>query len=334
MPEQSTFPQTVERFAKLHLRDYRAGLDLELRQDNLRKFRKNEILLVSCLRNERFRMEFFRNYYKKLGVSHFLFVDNASDDGFADWAAQYDDVSVWWTDASYKAAKFGMLWCNDLLRRHASGRWAVVVDPDEFLVFPRSETRGLADLVEFLDEERRRCMHAVLLDAYSDRSLGETVLGDGDDPFALCPYFDRDGYIQQPGWGDATLIRGGPRMRVHFANAIQSAPALNKIPLVKWRPHFHFRSSTHDANPHFLNRANPAAKPAVTAALFHFKLIASLRDKSAEEIRRQQHYDGSREYRRYLEVEDERFYDPGISVRYEGSQQLVDLGLMAPGRWF
>ena len=51
------------------------------------------------------------------------------------------DVSVWYTEASYKASAFGMLWCNDLLRRHAHNRWCVVVDPDELLVYPRMETR-------------------------------------------------------------------------------------------------------------------------------------------------------------------------------------------------
>lgn len=322
-------------FAGLEWRDRRVGRQLELVQDRLSAIRPRDILLFVCLRNEQPRMPAFVEYYRGLGVGHFCVVDNGSTDGFRDWADGQGDMSVWRTEASYRDSGFGMMWLNDLMRRHAVGRWCVVVDPDEFLVYPHAETRSLPELVQFLEDDRRPCMHALLIDAYSDRPLAETVLGPGDDPFAVCPYFDRDGYVQSDGWGNGVWIQGGPRLRKHFHDNPHGAPALNKIPLIRWQRVYHYRHSTHDAYPRRLNRAHTEGEVSVTGALFHFKLVSALAAKAEEEATRGEHYDGGREYAHYRrEGAQAEFHTPGISTRYAGSEQLVALGLMSPGRWF
>ena len=218
-----------------------------------------------------------------------------------DWAREQPDVSVWHTKASYRDSRFGMLWVNDLLRRHGRKRWCVVVDPDEFLVYPMMETRSLRALAQFLEDDHRPCLHALLVDAYSDRPLAETQLGEGDDPFAVCPFFDRDGYMQQESWGNSTWVQGGPRMRAHFADRPEQAPALNKIPFVRWKRLYHYNMSTHDAWPRRLNRAHAQNEVSTTGALFHFKLVAGLAAKAAEEAERGEHYAAGREYARYRE---------------------------------
>ncbi|MCP8896335.1 glycosyltransferase family 2 protein [Shinella daejeonensis] len=321
-------------YFRLFLEDRLAGRSLTLVQDRLGAIRKRDILLVSCLRNERFRMPAFVDYYRKLGVSHFLFVDNDSTDGFMDWAGTQEDVTVWHTAASYRDAKFGMLWLNDILRRHCRGHWCVVVDPDEFLVYPYMETRSLAALTQFLDEEKRPCMHTLMLDAYGKGPLEESLLAEGQDPFEVCPYFDKDGYLQVPSWGHSTWIRGGPRLRVHFAENPDEAPALNKVPLIKWRFHYHYNMSMHDARPFYLNRAHRIGNVSTSGVLFHFKMVSSLIAKAEEESQRKEHYADGREYDRYLAAEQVSFYEPGISCRYERPGQLVALGLMSPGQWF
>lgn len=321
-------------FAVLEARDRRAGRQLRLVQDRRDRIGPRDVLLMTCLRNEHPRMPAFCDYYRGLGVGHFLVIDNDSDDGFMAWAKDQRDMSVWHTKASYKASNFGMLWCNDLLRRHAINRWCVVVDPDEFLVYPNMETRDLPALAQFLEDDRRPCLHALLIDAYSDRALSETVLQPGADPFDLCAFFDRDGYIQSEGWRNGTWVQGGPRLRVHFHDRLVEAPALNKIPLIRWKRFYHYRMSTHDAYPGRLNRAHAIGDVSTTGALFHFKLVASLREKAAEEAARNEHYAGGREYARYRSARTAEFFAPGISVRYTGPRQLIQLGLMSPGRWF
>lgn len=323
------------RFIDLERRDRAAGRQLALVQDRLASIRPRDVLLFVCLRNEAPRMPAFADYYRGLGVGHFFVVDNGSTDGFRDWAAGQKDMSVWHTGASYRDSAFGMLWLNDLMRRHARDRWCVVVDPDEFLVYPHVETRSLPDLAQFLDDDRRACMHALLIDAYSDRPLSETVLEPGRDPFEVCPFFDRDGYVQSEGWGNGIWIQGGPRLRKHFHDNPAGAPALNKIPFIRWQRLYHYRHSTHDAYPRRLNRSHTEGEVSVTGALFHFKLVSALAAKAEEEAVRGEHYDGGREYAHYRrEGAEAEFHTPGISTRYQGSEQLVGLGLMTPGHWF
>jgi hypothetical protein len=327
-------PVRAARYGFMAIRDWCFGRQLRRVQDNTARIARGDVLLVVCLRNEKFRMPAFVDHYRRLGVDHFLVIDNGSTDGFQEWARGQQDISVWYTEASYKKARFGMLWCNDLLRRYGTGHWCVTVDPDELLVYPFYETRGLKALCQFLEDDRREVMHTLMLDAYSDRHVEYTVLGESDDPFEVCPFFDRDGYVQTTGWGRGSFVRGGARLRVHFRYDVDHAPALNKAPLVKWRWYYHYRLSMHDLYPRRLNLPHSPDEVSVTGALFHFKLVASLTDKAREEMRRGEHFAGSREYARYLETSQNTFYKEGISSRFTGSRQLLQLGLMSAGRWF
>jgi hypothetical protein len=51
------------------------------------------ILLFSTVRNERVRLPYFLTYYRRLGIDHFLIVDNGSDDGTREYLADQPDVS-------------------------------------------------------------------------------------------------------------------------------------------------------------------------------------------------------------------------------------------------
>jgi hypothetical protein len=326
--------KTTRAYSRPLLRAYVKSFSLRAVSNKTKRIGKNDIILCCCQRNEFPRLPFFFEYYRRLGVAHFLFIDNNSDDGSREWLAEQADCSVWRTSASYKDSNFGIDWANALLRRYGSGHWCLTVDPDEFLVFPRMETRSLRGLCQLLDEEARRSFQAVMLDAYSDKPLSESHYRTGEDPFAVCPYFDRDGYIQDEGWGHATFIQGGPRLRTYFAENPAAAPALNKTPLVRWRWHYHYRSSMHDCRPYYLNNAQRLRPMPTTGCLFHFKFMSSLSAKVTEEMTRKQHYANSAEYKRYASAADVILYREGVSTRYESSQQLVELGLMSQGSWF
>lgn len=82
-------------------------------------------VLVSCVRNEMVRLPRFLGHYRKLGVQHFLFVDNASEDGLGDFLTAQPDCSWWLAEGSYKASNFGMDWCNHLLQRYGVSKWRV-----------------------------------------------------------------------------------------------------------------------------------------------------------------------------------------------------------------
>ncbi len=56
--------------------------------------RPRDLLVFVTQRNERPRLPHFLDYYRSLGVGHFLIVDNDSDDGSRDYLAAQPDVSL------------------------------------------------------------------------------------------------------------------------------------------------------------------------------------------------------------------------------------------------
>ncbi len=108
------------RRKRLLWRAFRKRRQLSPVTQRMQGLRRQPILLFSTMRNERVRLPYFLDYYRKLGVDHFLVVDNGSTDGTRDYLADQPDVSLWETGAGYKQSRFGMDWIMHLLRRYGS----------------------------------------------------------------------------------------------------------------------------------------------------------------------------------------------------------------------
>ena len=130
------FSRYVLRLARKRwrIRAFRKRRELRTLVDRTDLIAPDNILLFSTLRNERVRLPFFLRYYRDLGVSHFLIVDNDSDDGSREYLQAQPDVSIWTTPHSYKRARFGVDWLNWLQMKYGHDHWCLVGDPDEFFV--------------------------------------------------------------------------------------------------------------------------------------------------------------------------------------------------------
>lgn len=298
--------------------------------------RKRDILLFSTARNERIRLPYFLQYYRDMGVSHFLIVDNDSDDGTRDYLAAQPDVSLWTTEASYKRARFGVDWLNWLQMKHAHGHWVLTVDPDEFFVYPFCDTRPLPALTDWLDASSIKSFPAMLLDMYPKGRIDAQPYREGQDPLEIASWFDAGNYVIARNALFGNLwIQGGPRMRVFFPDAPAKAPALNKIPLVKWDRSYAYVSSTHMLLPRGLNLVyDEWGGEKASGMLLHTKFLDTFAGKAEEELSRGQHYSASVEYRAYAET---LRANPDLwcrwSEKYINWRQLEVLGLMSKGNW-
>ena len=291
--------------------------------------------LFCCLRNEMHRVPFFLKYYRDLGVDHFFFVDNNSNDGFLEYMEQQEDVSVWHTTASYKDSNFGIFWTNYITNTYGTNKWCVTVDPDEFVVYPKIESRNLIELTTFMDEIEQSSLFCLMVDCYSNKSILDSVLTKNDSPFDVCPYFDRYNYVQSINEELGNFwIQGGVRMRCFFKDAPENAPAQNKVSLIKWRPGLKYVSSMHHTNMKDINCTIQHDSRFLSGCLFHFKYVSSLQTKVEEEMIRKQHYGNSKEYKGYDKGGYDSLYDPYWSVKYKDSNQLVKLKFMHRGEWF
>lgn len=286
---------------RLRLRALRKSRELRPIQNRTKSITPGAQLLFCTLRDELVRLPYFFEYYRKLGIDHFLMVDNGSQDGTREFLADQPDTSVWLAKGLYRKSRFGVDWLNFLQSKYAHGHWSLVVDPDEFLVFPYCDSRPLCALTDWLDTGEIRSFSAMLLDMYPKGALEKFHYRSGQNPFEIAKWFDSGNYTieKNPLYGNL-WIQGGPRARIHFADAPRQAPALNKVPLVKWNKSYVYVSSTHLILPRGLNRVYESAggeKP--SGMLLHAKFLNTLSDKANEELRRNQHYADGREYQRY-----------------------------------
>ncbi|WP_184564759.1 glycosyltransferase family 2 protein [Sulfitobacter undariae] len=318
------------------IRAFRKRRELKCVVDRTDQIRPDDILLFCTQRNEKVRLAYFLDYYRKQGVNHFFFVDNDSDDGALEYLKKQPDVSVWFTRASYRRSRFGVDWLNWLQRKYGHGHWTLTVDPDEFLVYPFCDTRPLRALTDWLDASSIKSFSAMLLDMYPKGRLDEQPYQSGDNPIEIASWFDSGNYTMARNGRFANLwIQGGPRARVFFRDEPAKAPALNKVPLVKWDKNYVYVSSTHMLLPRGLNQVyDEWGGEKASGVLLHAKFIDTFGAKAAEELSRNQHYAGSVEYKAYAERVKE---NPQLwckwSERYINWRQLEILGLMSKGNW-
>ncbi|WP_370281096.1 glycosyltransferase family 2 protein [Salipiger bermudensis] len=324
------------RRRRCRIRAFRKRRDLRPVADRTADIRPSDLLLFSTQRNEGVRLPYFLQYYREMGVNHFLFVDNDSDDGSLDYLRRQPDVSVWTTRASYKRSRFGVDWMNWLLMKYGHDHWCLTVDPDELLLYPFCDTRPLRALTDWLDASSIKSFSAMLLDMYPKGRIDLYPYSAGQDPLEIANWFDAGNYTisKNPQFGNL-WIQGGPRARMFFTEMPEAAPALNKIPLVRWDRKYAYMSSTHNLLPRGLNLIyDEWGGEKASGVLLHTKFLDTFSKKAEEELERRQHYGASREYIAYAEGVKE---NPDLwckwSEKYINWRQLEILGLMSKGNW-
>lgn len=305
--------------------------------DRTAQIKKTDILLFSTVRNEALRLPWFMEYHRALGVKHFLFVDNASDDGTSEYLRNQPDTSVWQTSHSYKASRFGVDWLTCLQVRYGVGHWCLTLDADELLVYPHHDRLDLPALTQEMERTGQESLRVLMLDLYPKNALSQHRYKAGEDPLTHLHWFDAENFVNHPRPELATfLTRGGVRARAFFGDQPDRAPTMNKIPLVKWRRSYAYLDSTHSALPRRLNTAwSTRERPKITGALLHTKFLHCVVEKSAEEQHRQEHFSNSALYDTYYDAltADPILWSANHSTRYVDWEQLEEMGLLSTGSW-
>ena len=331
----STYRLRLQR-KRWRIRAIRKRRELEPIRNRTSQIKNGDIFLFSTMRNEHVRLPYFLKYYRDLGVNHFFIVDNDSNDGGLEYLAEQPDVSVWHTQNGYKRSRYGVDWLNWLQLRYAHGHWCLTVDPDEFFLFPFCDTRPIRALTDWLDASSIKSFSAMLLDMYPKGRIDAEPYMPGQNPMDIACWFDSGNYTSEKNKKLGNLwIQGGPRARVFFPDTPEKAPALNKIPLVKWDRCYTYVSSTHNLLPRGLNLVyDEWGGEKASGVLLHTKFLNTFTEKATEELERKQHYSASVEYQAYAERLAE---NPDLwckwSEKYINWRQLEILGLMSKGNW-
>jgi len=282
------------------------------------------VILVAVARNERTLIPHFLAHYRGLGVRHFVLVDNLSDDGTREYLLAQPDVVLYSADTDYRDSHYGVAWQQAVLGAHALGRWVVLADIDEMLVYEDCEHRPITQWLAELQAQGHDAALTLMVDMYPSGELAEADFTQAENLFEMAPNFDRQPLQRwQLGAG-------------HYSNAVtylsalrhrlipDSAPNLytsQKVAVFRYAPWVRLSQGLH-----YVSNLKLAPQPAFFA---HFKYHAGFRQKVLQEIARKQHFNGAEEYGKYLamlaESEGQLARD-GVSVRYQDSRSFRELG--------
>jgi glycosyltransferase involved in cell wall biosynthesis len=318
---------------------------------------RDEIRAFMTLRDEMLRLPQTLDHHRKLGVLRFFAIDNGSTDGTKEFLLAQPDCHVFITHNSYSEAACGVEWQNALLEEYGINHWCLVVDADEWFVYPGCERRSLSDLAAYLDRSGAQGMLSFLLDMYGSGTIADSVATRYHSLLDVCHYFDgqyawcRRFYIpglERPRFPGYNVL-GGPRWRMLFPFlhryhhllralwhicssikipvplALRPPPTLTKIPFVRWLPGTRYQHA---------HATTPVKLSDVTGVLLHFKFLEDFDERVNIELSRKEnrvHGFWAEDLMRY---QTKRKDNPSLSfhyagsVAYEGSDQLVRLGLL------
>lgn len=313
----------------------------------------DEIRAFIVARDELLRLPQTLDHTRKLGVARFFVVDNESIDGSREFLLTQPDCHIFATHNSHSESGYGVEWQNALLDEYGMNHWCLVVDADEWFVYPGYETRPLSDLAAYLAREGAQGVFSFLLDMYGPGKITGSVTATERSLLDICRYFDTQyRWHRRPRiprhFPDLEVV-GGPRQRLFFPNidghyhliralwraldfapiplplSLRPPPTLTKIPFVRWLPGTRYQH---------VHATTPIKLSEVTGALLHFKFLQDFNIRVTAALS-QKHNPvlgiWAGELERYLKKLRENpslsFYYTA-SVEYEGSEQLLRLGLL------
>jgi hypothetical protein len=296
---------------------------------------RSKVILVAPYYGNGELVPHFLDYYSLIGVDEFVFLDLSSRQDLAERVPAGMRVAIW-RPHSLQSLAPAIHWLNFLRRRYATGRWCLSVEPTDYFAFPGSDTRHLRDLVEFLDNEGRNHIYALRLIMYGEEAAAEAKLN-ASDPLKALPYFDALGYIcWEDGPFKSAVTRGGVERRALFPLEPVRAPAVQRIPLVKWERKFNYIASTRLLSPRRLNTAHAPWHLCPTACLLSCVLMDDEAQLAvAENVERSAFYidQDARSYPGVPRLRLRQLKD-AVSVRFSTSDDLLRSGLLSAGQWF
>ena len=263
-----------------------------------------QVTLVSVCRNESLRLPYFFEYYKRLGVGRFIILDHQSSD---DTAKIIDGEPLATRVPVAGNFIYKRSWISAVLEVACNDSWCLVVDADEFLVWPRMSLKTIPNLIASITAEDCDALPCVLLDMFPRTPIDEANYSAGDDPLDGSPWF----------YDDFSL-------RERFFDV---GPNLNKVPLFRFSSRTEVMRGQHEVK---------GTIPSTTqGCLLHFKFLQDFRHKIhtnplLKAVERQY----GREldcYQSKLDQNERLVLWSPLAKRYDGPEQLIRLGIMQEG---
>jgi hypothetical protein len=149
---------------------------------------QGDVVLIALVRDGSYYLDAFFDYYRAMGIQHFVFFDNGStDDTIARIKAQPGTII---DQSPLPLADF-----EDLIRAYPANtygadRWCLYVDMDEMLDFEGRTTHGIHALTSYMEAQGHTAMVAQMLEMFPKTSLASAAHLPFADALEAFVYFD------------------------------------------------------------------------------------------------------------------------------------------------
>lgn len=273
----------------------------------------------------------FLDHHRRIGIQNFVFLDLSTDGELCRHLKDETGCAVW-RPANMKTEVNNTFWLNALRSRYARRRWCLSLDTSDAFIFYRCESRKISDFTEFLEAECRDHAFGVLVEMYGDFSIAAPPTGPED-----LRYFDSFGFVsREKGHFRNPILRGGPQRRILYNLRSELSPAVNRVPLIRWRWNYSYVCGTKVAKPPHLNHPHARWHSSPTCCVLRYALLCdtqtldtAARWESLSNLT-EPTTSGYAGTARLLRVQQRHDY----SRLFKDTQDFVDSGLLNPGQWF
>ncbi len=241
-----------------------------------------ECIAVSLIRNGEEYINTYLAHYRSLGIKHFIFVDNGSDDNSVKMLSNQPDVTLYTTSLEFSHYEAEMR--RIIIEHHCRGKWVLCMDIDELFDFPLSDKIDLSGFLQYQYEKGYTAVTAHMVDMFGDENTYKSNLYSINENLKeLYPLYDiskvqKEDYFKN--W--------------HGYNCYNEIASKNVICSYGGIRNHHFKPSSHKImnlkhpllfiddridpflNPHFSNKVKISE---VSCILRHYKFTKSLKKR-------------------------------------------------------
>lgn len=228
----------------------RSWHDLRLSNLSNRKIPKSALCLLCIAKDELYFLPFFLGHYRKLGVRHFIFLDDNSTDGSIEYLLGQPDVTLLQSNFAFNdeidGLRFGVAIRGKLSKQLFPETWSLIADADEFW-FPPQGLESLSATVRMLAKDGHRICKGIMFDCFPRALSDIDSATKKDSPFRLNPFTDSLGKIVWNNKSEPERLKYENNVRNRLFISLQEdglvtddfvrargIPNLYKVPLIRW----------------------------------------------------------------------------------------------------
>lgn len=132
----------------------------------------NQVAVVCLIRDGDYYLEKLLSHHRELGVEHFLFIDNGSEDDTVEMLTAEPDVTL--VQTLLDVSRNECLIRAYAARRYIKGGWFLFVDSDELIEFSTGKGREIKYFTQYCSDRGFNAVVSQMLDLFSDLPLCET----------------------------------------------------------------------------------------------------------------------------------------------------------------